>query len=198
MLPPLKHLTFAGQDWEYLIKGSGKMGMLVFPGGGQYAQSQYKTAEAFSNKYKVIIPTIYGIYSIKDCCDGVNKILDDEKVDKVVVYGLSIGALLAQSYTKRNLGKVQALIISHGSTPTSLTYKRKIIQPLQLLNLALPVIPSALVKLIAKKWAGRIQGISRYVTQDFNERTAMSLTRADGITGKARFNNCSGWIIFLL
>ncbi len=61
---PLKTLTVAGKRWEYISKGSGKITLLVLPGGGQYAKSQYRMVDSFSDQYKVIIPTVYDIYSI--------------------------------------------------------------------------------------------------------------------------------------
>ncbi len=165
---PLKYIKFNNKNWEYLTRGSGKITLLVFPGGGQYAQSQYQMIDEFSDKYKVIIPNIYNVYSIEEFCQEIDEILKLEKADKLIVYGLSIGALLAQSYTKRHKKTVLSLIISHGCAPTSPTYQKKIIRYLKLLNIILPITPSFMIKFIAKNWAGRIQGISKKVTKDFN------------------------------
>lgn len=157
----LKYIYINNAKWEYLSKGSGKITLLVIPGGGQYAQSQYQMIDNFSDKYKVIIPTIYGVYSLEDCFKGIDEMLKKEKAEKLIVYGLSIGALIAQSYTKRNLNRVIALIISHGCAPASPTYKKKVIRSLQLLNFIMPIVSSPVIKFFSKNFAGRIQGSSK-------------------------------------
>lgn len=91
---------------------------------------------------------------------GDNSILIKEKTDKVILYGLSIGGILAQSYIRRNKEKVINVIISHALAPKSTSYKWKIVFPLKVLNLFLPIIPLSFIRYVSLKLAGRVQGFS--------------------------------------
>lgn len=147
-----------GVVWEYIVSGAGRRTFLVLPGGGQNAQSNWRLIKEFENTYKVIVITIHECNSIEQLVDVANKILRKENIKrKIVLYGLSIGALMAQSYTIRNKEKVTSLIISHGCTPHATMYKRKVIIPLQISKYFLPIVPNRFLKLLLR-FSGRIQG----------------------------------------
>ncbi len=172
---PLKKITIDGKRWEYIVCGNGKDTLFLLPGGGQTAQSNFQLIDAFRDKYKVISPTIYDTDSIEEFCYGINTILKREKVNKIFLYGLSIGGMMAQSYIRRNKDKVIRLIISHSPAPRSKTYLRRIIIPLNLLNIILPAIPDRLIRFVAKKYSGGFQGVSqnnheKYM-KNINEKT---------------------------
>lgn len=155
----VKRLKVNETEWEYITQGKGEQTFLILPGGGQTAQASFQLIEELKDHYKVIAITIYNSASISDCCLAINKILNTENAGKdIVLYGLSLGSLVAQSYLKRNLDKVSKAIFSHSCTPSSKTYKRKVINPLIMLNIFLPLIPDSLIKFFARKFSGAIQG----------------------------------------
>lgn len=157
---PIQTLEIKNTKWEYISCGNGKETILIFPGGGQSAQANFRLIEALESKYKVIACTIYNVDSISDFCFAINSILRKEKIEKVILYGLSIGGMMAQSYLKRNPEKVSLLILSHCCTPRSSMYKKKVLQPLLLLNIFLPLIPSPFISFFSKHFAGKLQGVS--------------------------------------
>lgn len=146
--------------WEYISCGRGKETLLLLPGGGQTAQSNFQLINAFMDTYRVISPTIYDTDTIDEFCQSMNHILKTEKTGKVNLYGLSIGGMMAQSYIRRNKDKVTKLIISHSPAPKSKTYRKKVIFPLKFLNAVLPVMPTSFIRFAAIKYAGSFQGIS--------------------------------------
>ncbi|MBI2617710.1 alpha/beta hydrolase [Candidatus Gottesmanbacteria bacterium] len=158
---PLKTIIIHNKNWEYIVCGRGIGTLLLFPGGGQTAQSNFQLIDAFKNKYKVISPTIYDVDSIDEFCYAINKILEKENSSKVIIYGLSIGGMMAQSYVRRNKDNVIKLIISHAPAPKSKTYKEKIIRPITFLNTILPFIPNYFIQFMSKRFAGWFQGVSR-------------------------------------
>lgn len=154
----IKKLKVDETVWEYIISGKGNSTFLIFPGGGQTAQLNSDLIKEFEKEFKVIAVNIYDCLSINQFIKAINKILEKERVSNIVIYGLSLGGLLAQSYLKRNKEKVKKIIISHACTPQSKTFFRKIILPLRMLNIFLPFIPNKLIRFITKNFSGRIQG----------------------------------------
>ena len=154
----MQSLNIDGIEWEYISTGKGDSTFVIFPGGGQTAQSNFRLIEALKNKYQVISINIYSCDSIDEFNEAVNKILNKEKVRKINLYGLSLGGLLAQSYLSRNKDKVSSIIISHACTPKSITYKNKVITPLRLLKTFLPILPNTLIRWTTRTFARRLQG----------------------------------------
>ena len=157
---PLKNISINNKNWEYISCGRGRETLLMFPGGGQTAQGNFRLIQAFEAKYKIIIPTIYDVDSIKEFCIAINTILKHEDIAKVVLYGCSIGGLLAQSYLKRHKDKVTDLILLSSCTPKSKLYQRKIV-PLTKLKLLLGIIPISVLRFLLRTFGGQLQGASK-------------------------------------
>jgi len=154
---PLQTISIKNKRWEYISCGKGTETLVMFPGGGQTAQGNFRLIHAFEDKYKIVIPTIYNADSIDEFCFSINTILQKEKVTKVILYGCSIGGLLAQSYLKRNKDKVTSLILLNACTPKSKLYQRKIV-PLTKLKLILDIVPIKVFRFLLKQFGGQLQG----------------------------------------
>lgn len=154
---PEKTLKINHVAGKYIIGGKSDIGFLIFPGGGQDMYSSYDLIEAYEDKYKVISLSITGFSDLKTFFSFINKILEKEKINKVIVYGLSLGGFIAQHYVKANNKKVIKLILSHTATTKSKPVIKKVIIPGKILHFFLPIIPIALLRYLAKKNAGRIQ-----------------------------------------
>jgi pimeloyl-ACP methyl ester carboxylesterase len=157
---PLNHEDINGVSWEYISTEKRDKTFVLLPGGGQTAESNYRFIRALEPSYRVIAPTIHEVESIAEFNRALNSILNKEKVDNVILYGLSMGGNLAQTYARDYPERIQGLILSHTCTPKSDTYRRKVIQPLCLVSVLLPVIPDSLIK-FATKFSGKIQGTDR-------------------------------------
>jgi pimeloyl-ACP methyl ester carboxylesterase len=157
---PIKQFEGTGKPLEYISVGEGRKTMLLIPGGGQTAQSNFALIEALEQRFKVIAPTIYDVDTIDEFCHTIDGLLDQEEVDRVNVYGLSVGGLLAQSYLWRNKERVESVILSHACTPASKRYENKVVRPLRALSVVLPVVPDAFIRSFAKLSAAKIQGVS--------------------------------------
>ncbi|HBR79120.1 MAG TPA: hypothetical protein DEA46_01680 [Candidatus Moranbacteria bacterium] len=113
--------------------------------------------EAYENKYKVISLSITGFSDLKTFFTFINKLLEVEKVKKVIVYGLSLGGFIVQHYVKANREKVIKLILSHTATTKSKPVIKKVMIPGKILHFFLPIIPISFLRYLVKKNAGKIQ-----------------------------------------
>jgi pimeloyl-ACP methyl ester carboxylesterase len=154
---PVKTLRINNVIGKYIVGGKSDIGFLIFPGGGQDMYSSYDLIEAYEDKYKVISLSITGFSDLKTFFTFINKILEVEKVNKVIVYGLSLGGFIAQHYVKENKKRVIKLILSHTATTKSKPVIKKVIIPGKIAYFFLPVIPISLLRYLVKKNAGRIQ-----------------------------------------
>ena len=163
---PLSYKTIDGVEWEYISTGKGKDTIVILPGGAQTDESNFRFIRAFEDNYREIVLTIHNLDSTQEFNIVLNKILDTEKAQKVILYGLSMGGVLAQTFARDNPNRVKALIISHSCTPNSQTYKREIIVPLKLVKMALPIISDWLIRFISR-FAAQIQGVSKSDTTKY-------------------------------
>jgi pimeloyl-ACP methyl ester carboxylesterase len=154
---PEKTLKISNITGKYIIGGKSTTGFLIFPGGGQDMYSSYDLIEAYENKYKVISLSITGFLDLKTFFTFINRILEKEKINKVIVYGLSLGGFIAQHYVKSNREKVIKLILSHTATTKSKPVIKIVMIPGKILHFFLPIIPISLLRYLVKKNAGRIQ-----------------------------------------
>lgn len=154
---PEKTLKINNVTGKYISGGKSNIGFLIFPGGGQDMYSSYDLIEAYENKYKVISLSITGFLDLKTFFIFINRILEKEKLNKVIVYGLSLGGFIAQHYVKSNRRKIIKLILSHTATTKSKPVIKKVIIPGKIIHFFLPVIPISLFHYLVKKNAGRIQ-----------------------------------------
>lgn len=166
---PIKKVRIKNIDGKYIVGGKSKIGFLIFPGGGQDIYSSYDLIEAYEKDYKVISLSINGFDDLKTYFEFVNKILEKEKITKVIVYGLSLGGFIAQHYVRANKEKVIKLILSHTGSTRSQSIRKKVIIPGKILYFFLPIIPLGLVKLLVKKNAGKTQSGSSDVKALWNK-----------------------------
>ncbi len=142
---------------EYIVGGKGKVGFLVFPGSGQDANACFDLVDEFEKKYKAIAVSYTNFYDLGSFFEFVNEVLEKEGVDKVTIYGLSLGGFLAQHYVRRFPETVESIILSHSSTTQSKTTIRRVIRPGKFVYQFLPFIPQRLLNRFVLPVAGRVQ-----------------------------------------
>lgn len=153
----VQRLEVDGVTGEYIVGGNGKIGFLIFPGGGQDPLSCFDLIDCFEKKYKAIAVNFAGFSTISSFFEFINEIFEKEKIEKVIVYGLSVGGFLAQHYALKNPVQVVKIIISHAGSTKSKTIQKRVILPGKVLHFFLPVIPISLLKWLIRKFSGRVQ-----------------------------------------
>jgi pimeloyl-ACP methyl ester carboxylesterase len=152
-----KYVIVNGQKRKYLTGGGGKIGFLVLPGSGQDALSCFDLIDKFENKYKVIAINYTGLTSLGNFYTYVNLILKKEKIEKIVLYGMSLGGFLAQHYIRKFPNNVTALILSHTGSTKSKTIKNKVSIPGKILYKFIPLIPQFVLDYFFNLIAGKVQ-----------------------------------------
>lgn len=107
--------------------------------------------------YKAIAISYTGFYDMDSLFKFVNSVLDKEKIDKVILYGLSLGGFLAQHYIRRFPNKVATLILSHSGSTKSKTVIRKVSRPGKIFYKVMRIIPQKFLNKIFIPVAGRLQ-----------------------------------------
>lgn len=114
-----KQLDYNGQRVEYLCCGQGEKTILLPPGGFGILPPEYgfRSITHFEKKYKVIAPDVTRVRHLDEAIDILNRILDAEKIDTVIVVGGSGAGITAQSYFKRNFTRVEAVVLYNTLSP---------------------------------------------------------------------------------
>jgi pimeloyl-ACP methyl ester carboxylesterase len=121
-----KQLDYNGLLVEYLCCGQGEKTILFPPGGFGILPPEYgfRSIMHFEKKYKVIAPDVPGVRYLDEAIDILNRILDVEGIDKVIVVGGSGAGITAQAYFKRNFARVEALVLYNTFSPKQERNKR--------------------------------------------------------------------------
>jgi len=182
---PAKYIKINNTIGKYIVGGKQKTGLIILPGGGQDMYSSYDFIDAYEGKYKVISISINGFRKLSDFFEFINKILETEKVDKIILYGLSLGGFLAQHYIRLYQDRVLKLILSHTSSTRSKALIHRIIIPGKIAYFFLPIIPLRLLKFLVKKNSGKIQSGSDNVMNLWNKYSSKeNLSKRTGFIKK--------------
>jgi pimeloyl-ACP methyl ester carboxylesterase len=142
---------------QYIVGGSGRTAFLIFPGSGQDALSCYDMVDAFEKDFRAIAVNYDGIYSVDAFFDYVNAILKQENIDRVILYGLSLGGFLAQHYVRRYKDKISHLILSHSGSTKSKTIIWHVAVPGKIVYKVVRFIPQRVLNAFFMPVAGRVQ-----------------------------------------
>jgi pimeloyl-ACP methyl ester carboxylesterase len=114
-----KQLDYNLQKVEYLSCGQGERTILLPPGGFGILPPEYgfRSIEHFEKNYKVIAPDVSLVRHLDEAIDILNRILEAEGIETVIVVGGSGAGITAQSYFKRNFTRVEAMVLYNTPSP---------------------------------------------------------------------------------
>lgn len=101
---------------EYVASGRGPA-LLAFHGAIGNADSMAWFVRAFSSRFQVIVPSLGDTDDVDEFCRRVNAVLHQEQVSHAIVFGISFGGLLAQSFVRRHPERVDRLILMSCGAP---------------------------------------------------------------------------------
>jgi maspardin len=114
-----KTLKKNGKDWTYYQAGDGNTTILFLHGMGGSYDIWWQQIKYFRSKYKVISVTYPSVKTLKELSDGLNAILEKEKIDKVIVVGSSLGGYLAQYFAVNHPEKVMKVSLGNTFAPNT-------------------------------------------------------------------------------
>ncbi len=123
---PRKRLEYNGQWVEYLGCGKGKKTILLPPGGFGILPPEYgfRSITHFEKNYKVIAPDVPDVSTLDEMSEVLNRILDAEGIESVIVVGGSGAGITTQSFFRRHCDRVEKMVLYNTFGPKKERNKR--------------------------------------------------------------------------
>jgi pimeloyl-ACP methyl ester carboxylesterase len=113
------HRNVSGNEWSYIVTGSGGRTVVVLPGACGDAECMFPVVSALEQKYRVISigysPTAT---TFKELIEGIRAILDDCGVEHCCMLGHSLGGFVERAFAQTYPQRVDALIIANSAVYT--------------------------------------------------------------------------------
>jgi pimeloyl-ACP methyl ester carboxylesterase len=77
----------------------------------------YETILGFEERNRMVIVDISAFDDPDEMSRGINLVLEEEEVDRVVLMGQSLSGILAQLYFRRHANRVEALVLTNTLAP---------------------------------------------------------------------------------
>jgi len=130
-----RRLEADGRKIPYYSCGAGRKTLLTFAGGWGGIELAYETVLGFELRNRVVVVDVSAFSDPGDMGRGINRVLDAEHVDRIVVSGQSLTGIIGQSYFKRHFGRVDGLILTNTLAPRKERSKKWALLLLKLLPL---------------------------------------------------------------
>jgi pimeloyl-ACP methyl ester carboxylesterase len=177
----LKHTEFKGKSISYYCCGSGDKTILAFSGGHTGPWGVYNFALGFEGEFRVAVVDFSLCDSLDDFSQCVNHVLDSEGIGRVCLTGQSLTGMFAQAYFRRNVDRVEAMVLTNTLAPKRERNKKGALTMMRL-------IPSFLLNPLLKKklsGLGKIEGeISPEAEERLRFRMALLLHDMDRVGSK--------------
>ena len=147
----------------YYLCGEGPRTIMTFAGGWGGPQLIYDTILGFENKNRMIVIDISLFDDPEAMSEGVNQVLDHEKIGPVVLIGQSASGITAQSYFKRNPNRVDGLVLTNTLAPRIERCKKWALWLLQ-------IFPISIMKALARKKLMKLGEFEKEIPPDIQER----------------------------
>ncbi len=103
--------------WTYVTGGEGEGTILFLHSVPTTWDTYYLQIAALEDDYRVIVPAIPAVPTMKGVSDGLAAILDEVGVEQVHIYGVAFGGEIAQAFVRNYPERVASLILSHTLPP---------------------------------------------------------------------------------
>jgi len=144
-----RRLEAGGRVISYYACGTGRTALLTFAGGWGGIELAYETVLGFERRNRVVVVDVSAFDNPEDMGRGINRVLDAEHVDRVVVVGQSLSGIIGQSYFKRHFRRVDGLVLTNTLAPRKERSKKWALALLKVLPLGLlkPLVRRKLIRL---------------------------------------------------
>lgn len=160
---PYNKIDINGIRWNFISCGKGGDVLLLFHGWFVNAHMWFHQILEFENEFSIIVPTFpLEVTKKEELIAGVMKILEVEKVEKVILIGISAGGAWAQYFLREYPEKVKHLILSHTGIPSE-DVAHRVKKRARILRL----LPFFLVRRLLKRFSRR--NIRKYPDSTWNK-----------------------------
>jgi len=116
-LHPMRRLRIGDTDWEYIACGREGPPLLVLPGGARYADVWFKLIGRLEADFRMVVPTIPTVATMREIVTGLVGILDAEGIQRTALLGTSLGGCIAQIFVRQYPELVDRVVFSHTTVP---------------------------------------------------------------------------------
>jgi pimeloyl-ACP methyl ester carboxylesterase len=109
----LQELDVEGTAVPYYASGRGSRTLLGFCGGHSTPYSAWETIESFERDYCILVADISGFGTVAHLNRGIDRLLDSNGVDRVVLLGQSLAGLISQIYFKQRFDRVDGMVLTN-------------------------------------------------------------------------------------
>jgi pimeloyl-ACP methyl ester carboxylesterase len=113
---PYHRITVGQSTWRYLACGEGERALLFLPGAFLRADMWFNQILALEEDYRIVAPDAYalqGLFDMDAVCDALVRSLDEERMDRATVIGISAGGGVAQVLLQTHPERVEHAVLSH-------------------------------------------------------------------------------------
>ncbi|OGD36576.1 MAG: hypothetical protein A2V45_00795 [Candidatus Aminicenantes bacterium RBG_19FT_COMBO_58_17] len=163
-----RRLEDGGKVIPYYACGTGRMALLTFAGGWGGIELAYETVLGFEGRNRVVVVDVSAFDDPEDMGRGINRILEAEHVDRVVVVGQSLSGIIGQSYFKRHFRRVDGLVLTNTLAPRKERSKKWAM-------VLLKVLPLGLLKPLVRRKLTRLGEFRKEIAPDILERRRFAM-----------------------
>lgn len=116
---PLKTIAVNGETLNYLVTGSGTRTILFLHGMGGAYDIWFQQIEKLQTDYRIISVTYPPVRDLHSLAQGILSILDEEKTEKVLVVGSSLGGYVAQYLVARHSDRIEKAVFGNTFPPNT-------------------------------------------------------------------------------
>jgi pimeloyl-ACP methyl ester carboxylesterase len=170
----LKHTDFEGKSIPYFRCGKGEKTMLTFSGGHSGPWAVYSSVLGFEDEFQIVVVDFSSLDNLDDFCRCVNHVLDLERIERVCVIGQSLTGMFAQAYFRRNVDRVEAMVLTNTLAPKKERNKKAALTIFR-------VFPGFLLMPLIKKKLSKVGKIETAISPEIEDRLRfrMALLRHD-------------------
>ena len=156
-------VSLNGHEIPYCICGQGARTILTFAGGWGGIEMVYEIILRFEGRNRVVVVDISAFDDPDEMNRGINRVLDNEEIDRVVLMGQSLAGILAQLFFRRHAARVEAMVLTNTPSP-----KRE--QCRNWARLLFACLPFCLLRVLLRKKMRRLERFDQAIPPPVEER----------------------------
>lgn len=115
---PLCSIPIQTHQWETYDTGGTGFPLLLLHGGGGQAEAIFPQIRMLAKHFRIIAPNIPPqIKTMEAVIDGLSTLLNALDIEKIHLYGISLGGHIAQIFIRKYYSRVCDMILSHTAIP---------------------------------------------------------------------------------